>query len=84
MGNKGNGNGGFGGKRDNEGQAILLLVTLFGILIVLLFMLIVFVIQTWAIWRMSVVVVAQNTEDDTEKKITQMIRASGSSTNRGG
>jgi len=75
----------FGGKRDNANELpILLLVTLFGILMVLLFILIVFVFQTYAIWRMSVVVVAQNTEDDTEKKITQVIRASGANTNGAG
>lgn len=85
MGGNGNGNG-RGNGRGNNGSgantnAVLFLVTLFLILMVLLLILAVFVVQTYAIWRLSAVVVAQNTDDDTEKrKSTRIITVTGTNT----
>lgn len=59
----GNNNGG-GGKGLKDEETVLLLFTLFGILVVLFLILIVYVFQTWALWKMAKVVVEQNTEGD--------------------
>lgn len=78
----------FGSNNRNQQEIILLLFTLFGILVTLFLMLIVFLFQTWTLWKIARVVVEQNgsDEDDGGKRTegTATASASGSATGRRG